>query len=239
MAPMKSERMRKPYARPRASDGLWTHDRAPFSAKGNSTAHPASTTVPNTKLVVSNLHYEITPKDLVSIFGQVGTLVREPLIRYDRSGRSSGVAIVSFETPLEASRAKKQYEGKLAKGQPMEIAFDTAPPRRVRSASMPGVSTSSLLNRIERPSLVERLESGKDTVPQAESAGPIRTRGAPRPSRRGGPPRSRAERPVRPKVKTAEELDREIDVFMGEDEGVNTRKDATGPAVATQDVEMA
>lgn len=45
----------------------------------------------------------------------------------------------------------------------MEIAFDTAPPRRVRSASMPGVSTASLLHRIERPSLAERLGSGEDS----------------------------------------------------------------------------
>ena len=45
----------------------------------------------------------------------------------------------------------------------MEIAFDTAPPRRVRSASMPGISTASLLNRIERPSLAERLGNGEDT----------------------------------------------------------------------------
>ena len=44
----------------------------------------------------------------------------------------------------------------------MEIAFDTAPPRRGRSASMPGVSTASLLNRIERPSLAERLGNGED-----------------------------------------------------------------------------
>lgn len=43
----------------------------------------------------------------------------------------------------------------------MEIAFDTAPPRRLRSASVPGVSTASLLNRIERPSLAERLGSGE------------------------------------------------------------------------------
>lgn len=48
-------------------------------------------------------------------------------------------------------------------GQPMEIAFDTAPPRRVRSASMPGISTGSLLNRIERPSLAERLASGQNS----------------------------------------------------------------------------
>ncbi|KAF8556820.1 hypothetical protein OG21DRAFT_1458547, partial [Imleria badia] len=215
MSPLKgSNRQRKPYARPRGSDGAWLHDRAPFtSAKGNSIIAPVagSANALNTKLVVSNLHYEITPKDLVSIFGQIGTLVREPLIRYDRSGRSSGVAIITYEKPAEATRAKKEYEGKLAKGQPMEIAFDTAPPRRVRSASMPGISTASLLNRIERPSLAERLGNGEDTK-QSTTTGPIRTR-APRSARAAVAPRSKVARPTRSKVKTAEELDRELDVF--------------------------
>lgn len=43
----------------------------------------------------------------------------EPEIRflkYDRSGRSSGVGIVSFETPEQAAQAKTQFNGKIAKG---------------------------------------------------------------------------------------------------------------------------
>lgn len=50
------------------------------------------------------------------------TLFRPPLdshfrtFKYDRSGRSSGVAIIAFETPAEATRAKKQFDGILAKG---------------------------------------------------------------------------------------------------------------------------
>ncbi|KAI5996258.1 hypothetical protein EDD15DRAFT_2251365 [Pisolithus albus] len=162
MASVRSDRNKKPYSRPRRSDGFWLHERAPN--KPNNTVDTPKSAAPNTKLVVSNLHYEITPNNLVSIFGQVGTLVREPLIRYDRSGRSSGVAIVTFETAEEAERAKKQFEGKIAKGQPMEIAFDTTPPKRLRSASMPGVPTSSLLNRIERPSLAERLDNGGEST---------------------------------------------------------------------------
>ena len=35
--------------------------------------------------------------------------------QYDRSGRSSGVAVITFETPMEATRAKKQFDGILAK----------------------------------------------------------------------------------------------------------------------------
>ncbi|KIJ14727.1 hypothetical protein PAXINDRAFT_169620 [Paxillus involutus ATCC 200175] len=239
MASTRSERQRKPYARPRGSDGPWLHDRAPLaSTRGNITTTTAA--VSNTKLVVSNLHYEITPKDLVSIFGQVGTLVREPLIRYDRSGRSSGVAIISFETPAEAARAKKQFEGKLAKGQPMEVAFDTGPPRRPRSASMPGVSTASLLNRIERPSLADRLETGEGSKRPPINA-PVRPRLF-RPSRGRAAPKSRPERPPRPKAKTMEELDKELDVFMaddGKDATANAESKVVELVAVSEDVEMA
>ncbi|KAG2117197.1 uncharacterized protein F5147DRAFT_671691 [Suillus discolor] len=219
MAPIRSERQKKPYTRSQGSDGHWVHDRAPLqSAKANTPANTGSTT----KLIVSNLHYEITPKDLVSIFGQIGTLVREPLIRYDRSGRSSGVAVVSFETPLQATRAKRQFDGKLAKGQSMEITFDTAPLR-----------TFSLLSRIERPSLAERLSGGAG-VKQQGGAGLTRTR-QPRSAKVASSSRTKAPKPVRSKTPTAEQLDDELDTFMADDKGVTGKKAAT----AAEDVEMA
>ncbi|EGO03738.1 hypothetical protein SERLA73DRAFT_175356 [Serpula lacrymans var. lacrymans S7.3] len=239
MAPIRSDRNQKPYSRPRNSDGPWLHDRAPLSSLA--AAIPTSA---NTKLVVSNLHYEITPKDLVSIFGQIGTLVREPLIRYDRSGRSSGVAYVSFETSTEAIRAKKQFHGMAAKGQSMEIAFDTAaPPRRPRSVSMPGSKTSSLLNRIERPSLAERLGSGGEKQQQGGfSLGPIRTRARARPSApKASAPKvaPAAKTKARTKPKTAEELDQELDAFMGDGTpDVNVGGADEKGAEAVEDVEM-
>ena len=38
-------------------------------------------------------------------------------IKYDRSGRSTGVAIISYETPAEAKKALVHYNGKLCKGE--------------------------------------------------------------------------------------------------------------------------
>jgi THO complex subunit 4 len=194
----------------------------------------------NKKLVVSNLHYEITPKDLISIFGQIGTLIREPLLRYDRSGRSSGSAIIAFETVAEAIRAKKQFDGILAKGQPMSIDFDTMPPRAPRrSASVP--TSASLLNRIQKPPLVERLSQDDSIIkapsgPRAFTGGPVRNR----PSRGGGSSSTNtniARAPKGPKMpKTAAELDQELDAFMG-DADVVPPGDA--PASAAGDVDMA
>lgn len=58
-------------------------------------------------------------------------------------------------------------------------------------------------------------------------------------------PRSKVGRPTgptRPKVKTAEELDRELDVFMaddGKDAVVDSESKTVEPVAAAQDVEMA
>lgn len=231
MASFKSAQ-RKPYSRPSPRtdlDGQWQHDRAPTGpAKMRNAAirAPIAPTGPaasiNNKLVVSNLHYEITPKDLISIFGQIGTLIREPLLRYDRSGRSSGSAIIAFETTAEAIRAKKQFDGILAKGQPMSITFDTMPPRAPRrSASVPPAA-ASLLNRIQKPPLAERLSRDDSTIkapsgPRAFTGGPVRNR----PSRGGGGGGGTNANVVRapkgPKrPKTAAELDQELDAFMGD-----------------------
>jgi len=86
MASFRSDRAKKPYNRPeartKASDGMWLHDKAPGAPRAaiNSNVHKTEASL-NSKLVVSNLHYEISAKDLTAIFGQIGTLVREPLIR--------------------------------------------------------------------------------------------------------------------------------------------------------------
>ncbi|KAI0720698.1 hypothetical protein C8T65DRAFT_632475 [Cerioporus squamosus] len=241
MAPAAS-RAKKPYsrpapaARPQGAGGQWLHDKAPGVPRAvqNTVARPTNG-VTNTRIIVSNLHYEVTPKDLSQIFGQIGTLVRDPQIRYDRSGRSSGVAVITFETPAEATRAKKQFDGILCKNQPMSIAYDTAPPPARRSASMP-----SLLNRIEKPPLLERLSKNEPktrqtSAPSQAGVGPVRTKQRPNP----GAANARASKRLQPpKPKTAEELDKELDAFMKDEITADSAPAPTAVAVGTGDVEM-
>ncbi|KAI0270661.1 hypothetical protein BC834DRAFT_862513 [Gloeopeniophorella convolvens] len=225
MAPFKSSR--KPTSKPRAMDDIWVHDKAPGAPRAPT--QPANLNSPlGSKLMVTNLHYEIMPKDLTAIFGQIGTLVREPFIRYDRSGRSSGVAIITFETPAEATQAKKQLHGVLAKGQPISIDYDIEAPRR---ASAPA---SSLLNRIQKPPLLARLgqaeTDAKASLIQSRRLGPTRGRGR---GRGAAPSRGR---PFKAAPKTAAELDGEIEAFMSTDSGSGT---AAPKAAEAGDVEMA
>ncbi|KAI0676483.1 RNA-binding domain-containing protein [Trametes maxima] len=245
MPPASINRAQKPYSRPaprpRGSEGQWLHDKAPGVPKAvQPNANPRSAGgITNTRIIVSNLHYEITPKDLTQIFGQIGTLVREPQIRYDRSGRSIGVAVITFETSAEATRAKKQFDGILAKNQPMEIVYDTSPPPGPKGARR-SASAPSLLNRIEKPGLLERL-SRNEGKPQQNSAtdggvGPVRTKA------RGGATSARGGRGGRrgpTKPKTAEDLDKELDAFMKDDiVPAQPQSKAAAPA-GEDDVEMA
>ncbi|KAG5219858.1 THO complex [Salix suchowensis] len=157
------------------ADGQWLHDKAPTGRSRDVSPKGSIGSSPGSRLVVAGLHYEITPKDLnvraslvwfssnidlttaQAIFGQIGTLISEPFIRYDRSGRSTGVAIVTYETTEEASKALKQFNGLLAKGQPMEISFDTSAPRPSRKST-----TTALLNRIQKQPLLSRLAADSE-----------------------------------------------------------------------------
>jgi len=129
---------------------------------------------------------------------------------------------------MEATRAKKQFSGILAKGQPMTIAYDTGLPRTTRRiASAPG----SLLNRIQKPALADRLSHDDSSTAAAtpRTTGPIR-------SRRGAT-RGAGRAPKKPK--TAEDLDKELDLFMGD--GTKDKDAAAVPTTPEQggDVEMA
>ncbi|KAI0312769.1 hypothetical protein OF83DRAFT_615071, partial [Amylostereum chailletii] len=222
MAPLKP----RPRLATRASDDTWVHDKAPRDPATRST--PANGP-PTNKLMITNLHYEVMPKDLMAIFGQIGTLVREPHIRYDRSGRSSGIAIVTYETPTEATRARNQLNGMTAKGQPMTVEFDREVPRRASAPAAP-----SLLSRIQTPKapLLARLGQSESSAKAAiaKNTKVAAVRGKARPGARGrgggggsgggggggggGGSKGSAAPRQKPKPKTAQELDSELDTFM-------------------------
>ncbi|OJT07493.1 hypothetical protein TRAPUB_1678 [Trametes pubescens] len=158
-----------------------------------------------------------------------------PGVQYDRSGRSTGVAVITFETPAEATRAKNQFDGILAKNQPMEINYDNTPPPAAKGPRR-GANTGSLLNRIEKPPLLDRL-SRNDTKSRQNAAteggvGPVRNKP------RGGAAGPRAGKRVPAKPKTAEDLDKELDAYLQDD--IPKAQNEKPAAVAVEgDVEMA
>ncbi|KEP55784.1 RNA recognition motif protein [Rhizoctonia solani 123E] len=228
-----SRRGRHPYSRPpppNNPDGQWVHDMAPGSTEDRKPRPISSNTGGDepARLVVSNLHYEVTEKDLSSIFGTIGTLLREPTIRYDRSGRSTGVATIMFTHAKEAKLAQKQLDGVMAKGEAMVVKFDSpSPSSRAQPAGRN--ATNTLLSRMDKKPLVDRMSEGDASKKNTDDkAGPGPARGARGRGKQvgGKAPRAKAA------PKTAEDLDKELEAFMGEG-------DAKGEKDKEEDVSMA
>ncbi|KAI9844060.1 MAG: hypothetical protein M1838_002332 [Thelocarpon superellum] len=78
------------------------------------------------KLRVDNLHYDLTEEDLEDLFTRIGP-VSNIAIRYDRAGRSTGVAFVTYEALGSAKTAIREFDGANANGQPIHLTLLTAP----------------------------------------------------------------------------------------------------------------
>ncbi|XP_047333126.1 THO complex subunit 4A-like [Impatiens glandulifera] len=88
-------------------------------------ASPAQTVrVPSketgTKLIISNLNYGVSDKDIMEIFSDVGKVQRYS-INYDRSGRSKGTAEVVYSLRRDAEEAMMRYQGVRLDGKRMKV----------------------------------------------------------------------------------------------------------------------
>ncbi|KAJ5319147.1 Nucleotide-binding alpha-beta plait [Penicillium brevicompactum] len=122
-----------------------------------------------TKVRVENLHYDITEGELDDLFSQIGP-VSDLTMSYDRSGRSEGVAYITYARLKDAHTSIQEYDGANAKGQPIRLSL--IPGRRERnpldSAHHP---RSSLMDRIERP------RDGRSLSPRSDENDGGRRRG--------------------------------------------------------------
>jgi THO complex subunit 4 len=68
-----------------------------------------------TKLRIDNVHYELGEEDLQRIFRRHGPITKLE-IRYDRAGRSEGVAFVTYKVEDDARAALADFDGANAAG---------------------------------------------------------------------------------------------------------------------------
>ncbi|EPQ31778.1 uncharacterized protein PFL1_01110 [Pseudozyma flocculosa PF-1] len=231
-----------PYNRPdrssSGSDGAWKHDmfdahnaagargRGPRGGPGSAGA----SLKPTAKLTIDNLHYEVSDDELRDLFERIGPVVKA-FIKYDRSGRSTGQAVVIYESADDAAAAKGEYDGAKAKGQVITITQEMRaerPPRGNASAAAAadGSGGKDLLSRFD---LLSRMGGPKPEAPRNAPRGPAadsaRSSGGGRASGRPGPQRSvsgggrqqstgRSGGREKRKPATQADLDAELEAFM-------------------------
>ncbi|GAA5998741.1 uncharacterized protein JCM10292_007200 [Rhodotorula paludigena] len=239
-----------PYSRPTGDS--WKHDRfekdesaesdsrKPARA-GAAAGSSAAGSGPSAKLVIRNLHYEVSERELELLFVQIGPIAAGPKIK--------GVAWVTYGSEKHAAQAKEAFDGAMAKGEPIQVDFDYHIDRASeRGAAAPG----SLLSRLGGSSDSNRGPRFANDGPSSRRASGPRTsnprneRGvgsAPRGERgerggRGGRGGGRGARGEKREPKTNDDLDRELEAFMKAPPADGQQSKHAPAAASGGDVEM-
>ncbi|KAF9202965.1 hypothetical protein BGZ49_006925 [Haplosporangium sp. Z 27] len=224
-SPNRSNRS-SPYSRNNPED-RWTHDKFDEPSKRGA-GGPRGGDSPrsqegNAKIIVENLHYAVTLEDIKELFNTHAGPVKFAEVKYDPSGRSTGVATILFKEPADAATAIKKLHGITLDNQPMKITYAPLPANLNRgqdrrsgpSGAAPkrdvfsrlGSSEADIASRLGKPNPVPKLTVDRAQASQGQGQGR---------RQQGGGPSKPARENKKPQVKTAEELDAEMDTYMGD-----------------------
>ncbi len=81
-----------------------------------------STVPKGTPVTVSRLNHDVEESEVIELFSTVGTVV-DVSMQYDRNGRSMGVAVVTFEDPVNAGRAVERFHSRTLDRIPMSVTL--------------------------------------------------------------------------------------------------------------------
>ncbi|KAL8785969.1 MAG: hypothetical protein Q9213_003045 [Squamulea squamosa] len=147
-------------------------------------------TAPGAKLRVDNLHYDLTEEDLEDLFTRIGP-INSLALRFDRAGRSSGTAFVTYHHISDARRAIREFDGANAHGQPIRLTLlPTALANDIRGRG-PAIARNPF-DTVERPpkSLFDRIDDPRFGTRSRNRGGRSRSRSP------GKPRRSDVSRPA-------------------------------------------
>ncbi|KAF9572068.1 hypothetical protein EC968_010399 [Mortierella alpina] len=233
-----------PYNR-NAPEDRWTHDKfdevnqkSTGGGRDRDNRSQASESG-NAKIIVENLHYAVTLEDIKELFDTHAGPIKFAEVKYDLSGRSTGVATITFKAAGDAAIAIKKLHGIALDGQPMKITYAPLPAHRNRDNnkdnragagrkdapkrdvfSRLGSSEAGIAARLGKlnplPQTIGAAGSGAAAGGRAQGATNQRgNRG--RQSGGGGSGKAgQSKEKKKPVVKSAEELDAEMDTYMGD-----------------------
>lgn len=145
-----------------------------------------------TKMMVSNLDYAVTQKDMEELFGEFPDFSKASL-HFDQNGRSLGTCELVFRSRSGAMKAVKQYNGVPLDGKAMKIEC-VGEVQAAPVAARLGRPNRSPERRVRERSPVRRARGGRGG----------------RGSGKGGNGGKREEK----KEMTAEQLDKELDSYL-------------------------
>ncbi|RDI85665.1 hypothetical protein Vi05172_g4358 [Venturia inaequalis] len=163
------------------------------------------------KIIVSNLPYDVTETQIKDYFSQTVGAVKKIELSYGPTGKSRGIATLTFAKPAAATQAAKELDGLKVDQRVMKIEVIVGA-KDVPSPPAP----KSLKDRVVRPKVAEK-DKPKPANTDKAGTGAASTRG--RKPRRG---RGAAAAGGRAKPKTAEELDAEMADYWGGETGTGT-----------------
>lgn len=79
------------------------------------------------RLFVASLDYKVDEEKLKEVFGLAGKVQMVQLFR-DRDGKSRGLALVEYDTPMDALNAVSMFNQQTLMDRQMTVRFDTKPP---------------------------------------------------------------------------------------------------------------
>ncbi|KAF9580934.1 hypothetical protein BGW38_002223 [Lunasporangiospora selenospora] len=237
--PTRSNRS-SPYSR--TPEDRWAHDKFDDNSskasggrgdqqRGNSGPAGAQDSEANTKITVENLHYAVTLEDIKELFDTHAGPVKFAEVKYDLSGRSTGVATIRFKSAGDAAVAIKKLNGVSLDGQPMKVTYAPLPTNIARKQerkagptkdssrsifSRLGASEADIASRLGKPNqLPKEAPAGRPQNQPNNQGGNTR-----KPQSQGGNTRKPQTQGTsgrqRPHHKTVEELDAEMDSYMAE-----------------------
>ncbi|KAF9983465.1 hypothetical protein BGZ75_005058 [Mortierella antarctica] len=239
-----------PYNR-NATEDRWAHDKfdevnqKPAGAGRDRDNRAQAGESGNAKIIVENLHYAVTLEDIKELFDTHAGPIKFAEVKYDLSGRSTGVATITFKAAGDAATAIKKLHGIALDGQPMKITYAPLPVNRNKDnnrdnrggAGRKDAAKRDVFSRLgsSEAGIASRL--GKlNPLPKTVAAAGSGGRGQGSTNQRGSGNRGRQsgsgggasssagtgkagqskEKKKQPVIKSAEELDAEMDTYMGD-----------------------